>query len=160
MSIASVQQRRLAKRKELLGMSFGTARARLERALLYEMAIKLGMDSCFRCSKKIESVAEFSIEHKIGWQLSSDPVQTYFDMANIAFSHRTCNSNAAQKRILPHGVAKSRNCKCAPCLEARNKYNADWMDNWRKNGKDKTRKNYRGPRWGAIIPCKDDGLGS
>ena len=33
----------------------------------------------------------YSVEHKTEWLYSEDPVNAYFDMANIAFSHRKCN---------------------------------------------------------------------
>lgn len=41
----------------------------------------------------------FSIEHKIPWLDSDDPVDLFFNLENIDFSHLLCNS--AAKRI-PH----------------------------------------------------------
>jgi hypothetical protein len=110
---------------------------------MFEMAINLGLDTCFRCKKKIENVNVFSVDHKDEWQSSADPITAYFNTKNIAFSHTSCNANAAQKKRLPHGVATHRGCKCAACIEARNQYNADWMANWRASGKDKSRSNFQ-----------------
>jgi|CXWL01.1.fsa_nt_gi hypothetical protein len=146
----NAHHRKQAKRKLLLGMSYGTARARLERTIMFSMAVKLGLDDCFRCQKKIKSVLEFSVEHKESWQLSDIPLEKYFDLENIAFSHALCNSNAAYRRQTIHGTAKGAHCKCAPCLASRKKYNADWMKNWRASGKDKSRNNYQG----AAQECK------
>jgi len=39
----------------------------------------------------------FSIEHKIPWLDSSDPVGLYFDLNNISFSHHSCNVRAARR---------------------------------------------------------------
>ncbi len=89
-----------------------------------------------------------SVDHKNDWQSAKNPADTFFDIFNIAFSHVTChvtcNANAAQKRRLPHGFAKGRDCKCNACIASRNEYNAKWMATWRVNGKDKSRKNYQG----------------
>src|SRR4030042_1675120 len=85
------------KKTEQLGMPFGTASGRLKKMLLFEFAKRLGLDTCHRCSKKIETVDELSVEHKEPWLDSDDPVKKFFDLNNIAFSHLTCNSGDARK---------------------------------------------------------------
>ena len=93
------------KRAELLGKPFGTASAILRKSLLYELAKKLSMLSCYRCGSDIKGVDEFSIEHKTAWMSSEDPVATFYDVDNIAFSHRSCNSAAAAR---PNRVYKDK----------------------------------------------------
>src|SRR3954466_13344453 len=74
---------------EELGMPFGTASNRLRKLLLFHYVKKAGHDICFKCSTPIETVEEFSIEHKQPWlYISSD---LFWDLDNIAFSHLKCN---------------------------------------------------------------------
>ena len=82
------------KRKQL-GMDPGTAANRLSRKLLYELGDRLDMQWCYHCAAKIEGIEDMSIEHKVPWLHSEDPVGLYFDMDNIAFSHKSCNYKAA-----------------------------------------------------------------
>lgn len=82
---------------ELLGMPFGTAGGRLRKLLLFDAIQRLGEDSCFRCGKPIELLAEFSIEHKKSWASSANPVEMFFSLENISFSHLACNIGAASK---------------------------------------------------------------
>jgi hypothetical protein len=79
----------------LLGMPIGTAAGRLRKLVMFELVKRLGLNVCFRCSKPIGTAATLSIEHKDSWQLSDDPVASFFDVDNIAFSHLRCNSIAA-----------------------------------------------------------------
>lgn len=85
------------RKKDLLGMPFGTANGRLKKNLLFTFAQKLDMDTCFQCGEKITDIDTFSIEHKDSWMNSEDPVKAFFDLDNIAFSHASCNYNAAGK---------------------------------------------------------------
>lgn len=86
-----------AKKAELLGMPFGTAMARMRKALLYDLAGKLGLLICFQCGQPIESIDEFSIEHKEPWQAADDPASAFFSTDNLAFSHHLCNVRAARQ---------------------------------------------------------------
>lgn len=85
------------RKHELLGMNYGTAFGRLRKQIMFSMAKKLDVDWCFRCGSKIESIEEFSVEHKQPWQAAPDPVASFFDLENIAFSHNSCNSAAARQ---------------------------------------------------------------
>lgn len=87
----------LDKKKEQLGVSLGTAAARLRKNIMFNLAKKAGDDFCFRCGKKIETVEEFSIEHKLPWLDSETPVELFFDLNNIAFSHLGCNVGSARR---------------------------------------------------------------
>lgn len=75
----------------LLGVNAGSARNTLFKKILFSLIQELHRDNCYRCSKKIQSFEELSIDHKIDWIGSSDPKNLYFDISNIAFSHERCN---------------------------------------------------------------------
>ena len=86
------------KKRLQLGMNPGTASHRLVKDLLYEYAVAREGAKCFHCGYHMTR-EDFSIEHKEPWLDSDDPVGLYFDIENIAFSHKRCNY--AAKRI-PH----------------------------------------------------------
>lgn len=69
---------------DLLGMPYGTANNKLRKALLFDCAKRLNEDRCFRCGIKIETIEEFSIEHKNAWARQDDPIDAFFDLGNRA----------------------------------------------------------------------------
>ncbi|TET45060.1 MAG: hypothetical protein E3J66_00085 [Dehalococcoidia bacterium] len=77
------------RKSEQLGMPYGTAYHRLRKMIMFGLVRRLGEDICFRCGEKIETIAEFSIEHKECWQ--NVDVALFWDLDNIAFSHLICN---------------------------------------------------------------------
>lgn len=79
-------------RYELLKESYGSARARLTRMILFQLVIETNKNICFRCGKKIEKISDFSIEHKESWQKAKNPKEAFFDLDNISFSHLICNA--------------------------------------------------------------------
>lgn len=81
-------------KKKQLGCSVGTASNKLRKNLLFSLSQKLAMNVCHRCCQLIESVDDFSIDHKVDWLHSVDPVKLFYDLDNIAFSHLKCNVNA------------------------------------------------------------------
>ena len=84
----------MGKKDELLGTSFGAACNKLRKAIMFSMAKRLGDTTCFRCGLNIDTVDDLSVEHKMSWQSSSDPVAAFFDLENVAFSHLKCNSTS------------------------------------------------------------------
>lgn len=80
-------------------MSFGTAHARLDRDLLFMLAVGAG-HRCHRCGDALTRET-FSVEHKKPWAAQPDPKAAFFDLSNIAFSHASCNQleMAARKRL-------------------------------------------------------------
>lgn len=80
-----------------LGMPFGTANNKLRKALLFYCVQRLGEDICYRCGFKITTVDDFSIDHKVSWLNSITPVQDFFNVLGIAYSHMSCNSAAASR---------------------------------------------------------------
>lgn len=87
------------KKKNQLGESSSSAAAKLKKILLFSMVKELNRSNCFHCSFPITKVEDFTVEHKIPWLDSKNPVELFFDLDNIAFSHFKCNSGAARK---PH----------------------------------------------------------
>ena len=79
----------------LLGEPHGTAAHKLRKAIIFKYVQMMEHDTCYRCSKKIESIDDLSIEHKTAWQSAPDPRAAFFDLSDIVFSHLKCNSAAA-----------------------------------------------------------------
>jgi hypothetical protein len=118
------------RKKEQLGIDPGTAANRLSRKILYYLGDKLDMQWCYHCGAKIDNVKDMSIEHKIPWLHSEDPVGLYFDINNIAFSHKICNYKASRPRPAkpcPSLTAYRKGCRCDGCRaikkESQKKYN-------------------------------------
>ena len=110
---------------ELLGVSVSTAVNRLQRDLIFDFISKAG-EVCYRCHKPMTR-EDFSIEHKTAWMGSSNPVETFFDVDNIAYSHLSCNSKAAHDdkfRGHPSWYQLKQGCKCEECLSLRKEANS------------------------------------
>lgn len=85
---AAQQEGYLRKEREL-GMKLGTAQHRLRVKITFWLVVKCGMTECYRCGLPIENEFDLSIDHKEPWVgVSSD---LYWDLSNIAFSHKSCN---------------------------------------------------------------------
>jgi hypothetical protein len=112
-------------KSEKLGMAIGTAANILRKRILFSLVQETGKDFCFQCGDRIETVEEFSIEHKSPWQNSSDPVRNYFDLDNIAFSHLSCNVRASTRKRglkLVHGTLQAYqklHCRCDECVKCK-----------------------------------------
>lgn len=114
------------KKSDQLGMSYGSASHRLRKIILFKLLQDAGLDVCFQCGKRILKIEELSIEHKIPWLDSEDPVALFFDLGNIAFSHLKCNtanrrSNPVNKGMWEHGREtgyKKYGCRCELCVRS------------------------------------------
>lgn len=110
------------KKSRQLKTSFGAASNKLRKAIMFHLVQKYRINICHRCGEKIQSEDSLSIEHKIPWLDSTDPVGLFFEMENIAFSHLSCNvSHARKSRIIrpcPSAAAYARGCRCKDCVEA------------------------------------------
>lgn len=133
-----------ALKDKLLGEPHGTATSRLRKSVLFKYVKIAGHDICHRCAQKIEHLDDLSIDHITSWQSAVDPVNSFFDLNNISFSHLTCNVNARDKSRFISRHAGKRFChnghefteentklvssgrECRQC--ARN-----WMKNYRAN---------------------------
>lgn len=105
-----------------LGMDPSTASNRLKKSLLFEFAKRLDMNWCYQCGAEIENPDDFSVEHKTPWLHSEDPRGLFFDIDNIAFSHKSCNYSAARKRQgmpCPSLTAYRKGCRCDDCKKVK-----------------------------------------
>ena len=102
------------KKKDQLGMNPSTASNRLVKDLLFNL---LPNKKCYRCNKNMTR-ENFSIEHKIEWLDSKNPIKLYFDLNNITFSHLSCNIKSRRiKKGISHPSIESynRGCRCDDC---------------------------------------------
>ena len=102
------------KKDQLLGMPHGTANGRLRKSIIFWLAGLNNMLTCHRCTLQIESVEDFSVEHKIPWQSAPEPKDLFFNLENITFSHLKCNIiavNRARKYDDPREYLKVRDRK-------------------------------------------------
>ncbi len=56
-----------ARKSVFLGMPHGAAGNRLRKLILFDLLRRHGENVCFKCSEKIETAEELSIEHKQPW---------------------------------------------------------------------------------------------
>lgn len=114
------------KKKEQLGMNPSTASARLVKDTLWRLVVMTSNNFCYRCGKEMTR-EDFSIEHKIAWLDSENPVELYFDQNNISFSHLTCNVKDARsgrkvENLCGTHQAYDRGCRCSACISAKKVY--------------------------------------
>ena len=83
-------------KKAQLGMDPGTASYRLVKDLLWNYIVKNEENLCYHCNQELER-SNFSIEHKVPWLHSEDPLGLFFDLDNISYSHQSCNSSAGRR---------------------------------------------------------------
>jgi hypothetical protein len=107
-----------------LGVPFGTACARLRKQVMFKLVQETGQDECHKCGLVIESVEELSIEHKEPWQGVSPDL--FWDLDNIAFSHRRCNVRHSR-----HGTSSryQHGCRCDECRAWKSAYAKSWRAN-------------------------------
>lgn len=77
----------------ILGMSQGKASHKLKKKIMFHFVQMANKDICYRCNGKIEHVDELSVEHKIPWKKADNPIEAFWSMDNIAFSHMICNTS-------------------------------------------------------------------
>lgn len=82
---------------DALGVSYGAACNQLRKRLLFKFVCEAKLNMCHRCGKEIISVGDFSVEHITAWLQADNPVDAFFDLDNIAYSHLSCNSGAASR---------------------------------------------------------------
>jgi len=105
-----MERKRAREISRQLGMSHGAARNLLVNELMYNMIKDLGKNTCFRCREMISSPDDLSIDHIEPWEGAEDARKKFFDLDNIAFSHRSCNSSYGR-----HEIGKRVTIKCSSC---------------------------------------------
>ena len=120
------------KKTRQLGMPIGTATAKLRKAIIYDMMCQLERNLCYRCGKLINSIEDMSIEHKEAWLDSGDPIDKFFDLNNIAFSHIACNIGTKRTwnkgNMAKHGTTSRYRygCHCLECRIAKADYDKQY----------------------------------
>ena len=125
------------KKSKQLGMNHSTAAGRLRKKVLFMLVQRLKLDECFQCKNLIVDVEDLSIEHKKPW-LDEDP-RLFWDMGNIAFSHRGCNSLASRNNPWNKNLIAPWNDIKIPIKKRekiREKYDGDYLK-WCKDEKEK-----------------------
>jgi hypothetical protein len=77
------------RRSDILGMPFGTACNRLRRMVMFAVLQRHEENVCFKCGKMILKPEDLTLEHKEAWLEGG--ALLFWDLNNIAFSHRQCN---------------------------------------------------------------------
>ena len=108
------------KKTDQLGMNPGTATHRLVKDILWKFIEDSGLVKCFRCSEDMTR-DDFSIDHIEPWLDSDNPIELFFDVKNIAYSHLSCNSKAARRKLSDHGTTNSfaKGCRCELCTKSK-----------------------------------------
>lgn len=96
------------KKQLQLGMNPSTASGRLVKDTLWRFIVQANQDNCYQCSGKMTR-DNFSIEHKVPWLDSEDPINLFFDQDNISFSHHSCNIKAARRPNKKYNSPEERN---------------------------------------------------
>lgn len=79
------------RKSEFLGMPHGTAANKLKKNILFSLLVHIDMHHCYVCGDEIGSADDLSIEHIEPWLDRENGVELFWDLENIAFSHKTCN---------------------------------------------------------------------
>lgn len=110
------------KKQQQLGMNPGTASHRLVKDILWSLIVETNKDFCYKCNAKLTRET-FSIEHKIPWLDSENPLELFFDINNISFSHLKCNVGSKRDPKKGTGICGTisqyqRGCRCSECRNA------------------------------------------
>lgn len=115
------------RKAETLGMNASTANSRLRRNIIHHLLMVHGDHVCHVCKGPIYSADDLSIEHIVPWEGRENGRELFWDLKNIAFSHKWCNKPHHQaggigRRITsPEGQAYCTECKQQkPVTEFRN----------------------------------------
>lgn len=65
--------------------------------VLFQLVKQVGRDACHRCGKPIDCPEDLSIDHRLPWLDVSATL--FWDLDNVTFSHRRCNSAARRSRL-------------------------------------------------------------
>lgn len=68
-----------------------TASHKLNRKIMFSLLVETGRGTCVRCECDLNEDT-FSIDHMENWLNSEDPRGLFFDIKNIDFSCKLCNS--------------------------------------------------------------------
>ena len=115
---------------EQLGMPPGTAANRLRKLVLFNQLQKHRENICVRCDGTIETSDDLSIEHIKPWENRDSDL--FWDLDNIAFSHRKCNvvhvnhGGGSRKVIAPEGQSWCFYCRTFKLVEQFTVHSMRW----------------------------------
>lgn len=130
LSSTSPRDKRAQRTADFLGMPHGTAFARLRKNILFDLLQRHGENTCFKCGKLINTSDELSVEHKHPWE-DRDP-NLFWDLENIAFSHRKCNKpdrlmvKLSHRKSAPEGTSWCDSCNDFLPVENFHKNTKSW----------------------------------
>lgn len=78
-------------------MCSSTARGRLKRRFMFHCLKEAGYAICYRCGETILNEKDLTLDHKVDWLDSSIPSINFWDLGNLAFSHRACNKRREKR---------------------------------------------------------------
>lgn len=119
-----------SRKAETLGMNFSTASAKLRKSIFFSLVQETGRDICVVCDRIIETEDDLSIEHIKPWE--SRDAALFWDLSNIGFSHRKCNTphrryGGTPRRIIsPDGMSWCHRCKEFHSVEMFSKDKSRW----------------------------------
>ena len=111
----------------MLGMASSTANNRLLKKILYYY-INENCNSCYRCGAEM-SEDDWSIEHKSTWLYSANPLENFFDLENISYSHKKCNYDDSRKAMAkgcPSVTSYNNGCRCDGCVSLYKRNRDKW----------------------------------
>lgn len=119
------------RKAETLGMNASTANSLLRRNIIWELLVnKTGMIKshiCYKCQEAIMSPEELSIEHIEPWEGRENGKELFWDLNNVAFSHKRCNRPHKNHRIIPpEGMSWCSGCQKFLPLNEFQKHSKRW----------------------------------
>jgi hypothetical protein len=78
-------------RQQKLGAQRKNLTCTLTRKLLFKVLQQTNLNICWVCKEKIETLQDFSLDHRVEWGSSENPRETFTNPDNIEFAHRDCN---------------------------------------------------------------------
>ena len=98
------------RKAEQLGMNPGTASVRLVRDMLFKLMADSDLDTCNICREKLTRDT-FSLGHNKPWLDSGDAIDLFFDLSNVSFRHKNCNSGASRNPSeMPNPIQRPVGC--------------------------------------------------
>lgn len=123
-----------AKKSAQLGMNVSTAGGRLTKDLLFQFVVNSGA-KCHRCGGELTRDT-FSVDHIIPWLHTDEPVKSFFDLSNIAYSHLSCNCGEARHPNKQYESVKEQKVNAEKRRRGRRVYNKEYrLKYYQENGK-------------------------
>jgi DNA-binding Lrp family transcriptional regulator len=100
------------RKSKQLGINYSTACNRLRKLVLFSILKKYDLNICYRCNNEILSAKDLTFDHKVDWLNNSTDL--FWDIDNVAFSHRKCNIPANSMKIIELAKSAPNDSKYCP----------------------------------------------